>query len=127
MILLLPHDYPERHYPEGWAKKVIENNLFEFQKDLTKTAVCILNMNFTGKEDVNKINKNILNQASFSNKGIVINNCKMNGTYSKKIIEMIIKGEDGEKILNHAKIFSRKEGVPKEYKNHEFIAETLKY
>lgn len=125
LILSLPHDYPKKNYPRGWAKKVIENNLFEFQKDLSDDAITILNMALNGDEDISKINTNILNTAKHHYDKIELNGHYLKGDYAKKVTEMIINGEDDKKILNHARILSERGCIPKEYKNHEFIAEQL--
>lgn len=125
VILSLPEDYPKKNYVPGWAKKVIENNLFEFQRDLSDAALSILNRFLTGDEDTSKINTSILNTARHHYDGMEVCGCNLRGDYAKKVTEMIINGEDDIKIHNHAKILSNGGCIPKEYKNHEFIAEQL--
>lgn len=126
IILSLPDDYPEKDYPTGWAKKVIENNLFEFQKDLSLNELRFLNTTLNGDEDVSKINKSILSMVTYRHDSIELNRHSLRGNYKQVIIEMIINGEDNRKILNHARILSENGCVPKEYKNHEFIADQLR-
>lgn len=126
IILSLPNDYPQKEYPTGWARKVIENNLFEFQKDLTDDAIFVLNAIITGNEDTSKINTNVLNMVKCHyDNDFQLNGRFFAGDYAKKIMEMIINGEDDKKILNHAVILAERGCIPKEYKNHEFIAEQL--
>jgi len=125
VILSLPEDYPKKKYVPGWAKKVIENNLFDFQKELSDAALSILNRYLTGDEDTSKINTCILNTARERYDGINVCGRYLGGDYAKMVTEMIISGEDDVKIKNHAAILSNGGCIPKEYKNHVFIAEQL--
>ena len=126
-ILSIPEDYPIKTYPDGWAEKVFNNNLFDFQKDLSDVAICFLNNCMKGNEDISNVNKEILNSIGLDSRfGVyyTLGTWRINRECELFIGNMILSGCETKEIYNHAIIFQH-DGAVKKYEHHAFIAEIL--
>lgn len=126
-ILSIPEDYPIKKYPDGWAEKVFNNNLFDFQKDLSHVAIQFLNNCMKGNEDISKIDKEVLNAIGLDSRfGMyyAFGPWRIEPKLEPFIGNMILSGCKIKEIYNHAAIFSHA-GAVKMYEHHAFIEEMI--